>query len=188
MKELITLITLFFIPDKPLSQETRAQEAASAYAFLIDSVIIKEFQEYGHVKDPRITVWPMKEFQSSNDQFSSFWKQLKLYYGNPTDIRFMDSLVSSSESFNIKKVKNYSAYAGIISILDSSTSPSYLELLRLSGIKNTSVFSMSNAVFTQDRKHCIIFYHQFQGGGTTIVLKRNNTKWEIAYKNMDWIE
>jgi len=47
---------------------------------------------------------------------------------------------------------------------------------------------MSNAVFTNDRQHCIMFYHQFQEEGTTIVLKKNNTKWEIIYKNLDWIE
>jgi len=102
-KTVIIIIILFSVLDKPFSQETQVQQAASAYAFLIDSVIIKEFGQYPQLKDHRIAVCPIRELHPSDEDLSSFWKELKLYYANGTDIRLLDRLVNNSNSFNLKK-------------------------------------------------------------------------------------
>lgn len=156
-KTVILIIILFSVLDKPLSQETQVQQSASAYAFLIDSVIIKEFRQSPQLKDHRIVVCPISKLHPSDEDLSSIWKELKLYYANVTGIRFLDRLVNNSNSFHLKKVAHFTTNAGNISMPDSATCNSYEELSRLSGLKNTSVVHVSNVVLTNDRPHCIMF-------------------------------
>ena len=42
--------------------------------------------------------------------------------------------------------------------------------------------------FSRDHLKCAMQYSHFQGGGYTVVLKRNSVKWELDYLNMDYIE
>ena len=156
---IITILILFSAHDKSLAHETPTQEAASAYAFLFDSVIIKEFQQYPHLKDYLVAVSPVttsKELHRTGVDGSSFWKELGFYYDNNRDSTFLDKLVDISTSFDIKKTKSYSANAGKLLLLDLAT-----DIWRLNALNNTFVFYISNAVFTRDRQHCIIFYDWF---------------------------
>jgi hypothetical protein len=186
MKNISILISaLFFVHAGTFAQETPANEAASAYAFVVDSVIIKELNKYPHLKNHRLALTGLQsKYLYDRRMHNGFWNDVQKYYGGDTIASSLDSLLNNAEALDFKNLRNCSIYPDRILVLDTSKG---IRSGLMYNANKTMTCLMSNCIFSPNREKAILFYSLGDEGGFTVVLKRTERKWELILKRMDFI-
>jgi len=184
-KHFIILCFLFFRGNPSWSQETVTGQTASAYAFLVDSIIIKELKNYPHLKNRKVSIGPMNSSKQLHAEgMENFWQHLAVYFDNTSNNKFLDSVFDASPGFDLEAVRAHSVNPQKLALLDTNRHAIDLEY----AMENISVCYVSKAVFSRDRKNCVLSYTELAGGTYTIVLQKNKEGWALIYKKMDMLE
>ncbi len=161
------------------------KEVKAVYTLLIDSVfcINNSYQT--------IVLYPLNSVKKINDVLTVhkiFWDIVETHF-RVTDLRYIEEYIDSSPNINSNLIYSYMSSSNKKIIIDTAAIKSYesISKTRIS-YKNSLLCEVSNAIFTKDRQFCILFYHIFDSGATTMVFKKVSDKWIIFRSTPEWFE